>query len=76
MVKQYFGSDVTVYPIPYGEHTDIEYQNQLTESDMIILWLNFESLFPDLYNALFSQIKNVKMVIEEVSELCKHIYSD
>jgi FkbH-like protein len=76
MVKGYFGSDVTVYPIPYGEHTDIEYQNQLTESNMIVLWLNFESLFPDLHNALFSQAKNAKMVIEEVSELCKRIYSD
>lgn len=76
MLKHYLGRDVAIYPILYGEHTDIKYQHQLSESGMIILWLNFESLFPNLYNTIFSQTKNEKMVIEEVNELCKCIYSD
>lgn len=76
VVKQYFGQDVTIYPIPYGEHTDTKYQYQLSESCMIILWINFESLLPDFYNTHFSQAKNEKIVIDEVNDLCKRIYSD
>ncbi|MDR3046758.1 MAG: HAD-IIIC family phosphatase [Bacteroidales bacterium] len=76
MAKRYFGNDVIVYPIPYCEYTDVEYQYQLTESDMIVLWLDFECLFPNFYNAFFSQTKNAKMVIEEVNGLFKRVYSD
>ena len=76
MVKRYFGSDVTIYSIPYGEYNDKEYQNMLAESDVIVLWLNFELLFVNLYNMIFMHTKNAEMIIEEAYQLFKCVSSD
>lgn len=74
IVKRYLGNDVSLYPIPYEEYTDIRYQHQISKSEMIIIWLNFESMFPEFFNVLFSRTKDEKEVIKEVSDLYECIY--
>lgn len=49
LAKQYFGENAIVFPIPFGEHTEVEYQTQLASADLIVIWLNLEILFPGLY---------------------------
>lgn len=43
------GTKLYINPIPYGEHESDVYRKQLTQAELIILWLNFEDLFPNYF---------------------------
>ena len=51
MAKQYFGENPVVFPIPFGEHIEAEYQTQLASANLIVVWLNLENLFELYFNA-------------------------
>ena len=56
--------------IPFGEHTEVEYQTQLVSADVIVVWLNLENLLPKLIHSISEQD-----LIKAVS-LCKKLYTD
>ena len=66
--RQFIGCSVTIYHIPYGEHTTKEYKKQLSDSNMIIIWLNFESMF-------YSKEINDQQQIDRIAVLSKALYT-
>ena len=66
--RQFIGYSVTIYHIPYGEHTTKEYKKQLSNSNMIIIWLNFESMF-------YSKEINDQQQIDRIAVLSKALYT-
>lgn len=55
-----------VNPIPYGEHVRAVYRKQLMEADLIIVWLNFETLFPD----------SAEQFPDDYAAFCRDLYDD
>lgn len=43
LTKQYFGENTAIFPIPFGEHIEVEYQTQLASADLVVVWLNLEN---------------------------------
>jgi len=76
LMKRRFGNGVEITPVPYDEHTEAEYKDQLIESDMVIVWLNFESLFPDIWNMLLSKTKAKHEIISGILTMYQKLYSD
>ncbi|MDR2043346.1 MAG: HAD-IIIC family phosphatase [Clostridium sp.] len=76
LIKTYFGENIKIYPIPYGEQNDDVYRKQIGESDVIIVWLNLESSYLNACNLLYSQTAPDQQIIEEVVAACKKFYSD
>lgn len=70
LTKYYFGENTAIFPIPFGEHTEMEYQTQLASADLVVVWLNLENLLPKLIHSILEQD-----LIKAVS-LCKNLYAD
>ena len=70
LIKQYFGGNTAIFPIPFGEHTEAEYQTQVRSADLIVVWLNIEVLFPGQFYSL------EKQDLDETIALCKKLYAD
>lgn len=77
LIKAQFSSlHIVIYPIPYGEHLTKEYKKQLAGSDIVIVWLNYESLFSDWLNLIYSQQTTEQEVTDEVTNLCRKLHTD
>ena len=76
LVNSHFGETAKLYPIPYGEHNDNEHRTQLKKSNIIIVWLNFETAFSNIWNTIYSQISNEQHTIDEILTSCKKLYAD
>ncbi len=76
LIKAYIGENAKVYPIPYGEQNEGERRKQLEESEIIVVWLNLESLYLHACDALNSQSIPHQQIIEEVVASCKRLYTD
>lgn len=76
IIKSRFGKEVEIFPISYGEHIETENKDLLTESDIIIVWLNFEALFPDVWNMLYEKVKSDRELIDNVYLLCERLFID
>ena len=70
LTKQYFGENTAIFPIPFGEHTEAEFQAQLVSADLIVVWLNIEALLLGQFYSLAEQGSN------ETIALCKKLYAD
>ena len=70
LIKQYFGGNTAIFPIPFGEHTEAEYQTQVRSADLIVVWLNIEALLPGQFYSL------EKQDLDETIALCKKLYAD
>ena len=70
LTKQYFGENTAVFPIPFGEHTEVEYQTRVTSADLIVVWLNIKTLLPGQFYSLAEQD------LDETIALCKKLYAD
>jgi FkbH-like protein len=62
--------------IPYEEHYSSEYQATIIKANMVIVCLNFETLFPDLFYNLSSNPQIITIKINEIITVCKKIYAD
>ena len=76
LIKSYFGENVKIYPIQYGEQNDDEYQKQLDNSDVVVVWLNIETAFSNIWNTLYSQAVTGQQIIEKVVSSCNRLYDD
>ena len=70
LTKRLFGENTVVLPIPFGEHTEEEYQTQLASADLVIVWLYLENMFPGLY------FNAAKQNLDEAIVLYKKLYAD
>ena len=70
LTKQYFGGNTAIFPIPFGEHTEAEYQTHLTSADLIVVWLNLETLLPRAF------YYKTEQDLDETIALCKKLYAD
>lgn len=62
--------DINVHPIPYGEHNEDTFKAKLSASNLIIVWLNIERLYPEILSGFNLQIK------DHIVRLCGHLYTD
>ena len=77
IAKQAFSSDhITpiIMPIRYEEYQSAESCLKLERADVIIIILNFEFMFSNLFNDIYSREKDVKTVIADVVSLCENLY--
>lgn len=70
LMKRQFSNNVIIFSIPFGEHTEADYQTQLAVTDLIIVWLNLETLFPEQFYSLTEQNSS------EIIALCKRLQTD
>ncbi len=70
MAKQRFGENAVVFPIPFEEHIEAEYQTQLKSADLVVVWLNIETLLPRQFYSLAEQD------LHETIAPCKKLYAD
>lgn len=70
LMKYHFGDHVTISPIPYGEHTAAEYQAKLSDTNLIVVWLNLEALLPDQFYVKTGSDS------DDILVLCKKLYAD
>ena len=75
LVKTYFGENVKIYPIPYGEQNDDEYRKQLENSNVIIVWLNIETAFSNIWNNIYSQAATEQQIIKKIISSCNRLYA-
>ena len=71
-----FDNNVKVFSIPYGEQNEEEYQKQLLQSDIIVIWLNFETEILDLYIAAYSHTMTEQQIINEIVSRCSSLYAE
>jgi len=76
LIKSYFGEDIKIYPIQYGEQNDDEHRKQLENSDMVVVWLNIGTAFSNIWNTLYSQTATEKQIIEKVVFSCNMLFTD
>ena len=76
LMIQYFGLNSELLFVPYGEQNRSEYKEQLYHYEMIVLWLNFEGLFPDVYNKIDSEEIAGQDVVREAVNLCESLIAD
>ena len=62
--------------VPYGEHNQVGYKEQLMESDMIVVWLNIEEFFSDTLTPINLGETSQYQAINEIIALCERLYDD
>lgn len=70
LAKRFFGKNTIISFVPFEEHTKTEYQSHLANADMIVIWLNLENLFPELYFSI------AKQDLDGVLVPCKKLFAD
>lgn len=76
LIEQCFTEyDTKTYAILYGEHTEYEYQNKLSESNKIIVSLDFESLL-DEYDFSIEIEEFEKYEIDRIVRICSCLIDD
>ena len=75
LVKSHFGDQVSVFPVPYGEHNDEEHKKQLEKCEIIIVWPYFDSLFSGIVNFYYPNTFE-KQKIDEIATFCEKLYFD
>ena len=48
LMESHFGGGTLVSRIPYGEHREPVYAQELKNAGLLVVWLNLEALAPDL----------------------------
>lgn len=76
LIKKKFGSNVEILRVPYGEQKLICYQSIIDNASLVVVWLDFNVLFPDCLNILFSKRVKETDFIENVVKLCEQFYVD
>ena len=74
LMKLHFGENVKIYPILYGEQEDDEYCKQLENSDVIVVWLNIEVTFSNIWNIKYSQNILEYQIMENIVSSCNRLY--
>ena len=76
LVTKHFGESINVCFIPYGEHNEYSYKACLFDTDLIVVWLNFEELFPDVLNRIELKEVSKQQVIAEAVNLFERFFLD
>jgi len=76
LIKEIYCNEKSEFHIiPFQEHYSAKNKELLSICDFIVVWLNYESLYYDVWNKLFANEKNVDDVIEENYSLCENLIS-
>ena len=75
-MKVYFGENVKIYPIHNMGLNYDEYRKQLEISNIIIVWLNIESLYLNACNALSLSSTANLISSEDIITSCEKLYTD
>lgn len=75
-IELVFDENIRIFSIPYGEQNEKEHCKQLLKSDVIIVWLNFETEISDLWNISYSQAMTEQQMIDKIVSMCSRLYAD
>lgn len=67
--------DVKAQPIPFEEYSSMKYKQQIKNSTLNAVWLNLETLFPDVLNEILLN-KSEQALIDEILFLCKKTFAN
>lgn len=70
LIKQYFGDKAVVCSIPLGEYMEFEYQKKIADADLIVVWLNLNTLFTTLF------YNETEQDLNDIATLCKKLYAN
>ena len=65
-----------IHPVPYKECNEKKYIEIIKLAEMLVVWLNFESLLPDIYNAAFLNASMEQNTIKIYSMQCEKLYTE
>lgn len=74
LLEQTFARSVKAYSIPYGEHMESLYHINLSNADLVIIWLDLEVLTTNIMNLFFSKSITDQEIIENICNLCLLLY--
>jgi len=74
--EKFSNADIAVNLIPYGESLTLTYEKYLAESDMNIICLNYEALFPDMFINIFSGKISEEEALAEIVLLCENLLNN
>ncbi len=69
--SKFSGKHTLLQRISYGEHKSYECQKKLLDSEVIVVWLNFEALCGDRFNLVISEQSEL-----EITDLCSRLYDE
>lgn len=69
-------TSVNIFSISYEEYDRQENRNNLSQSEFIIVWLYFESLFPESLNEIYSDVKSEQELLNEIAARCGKLLTD
>ena len=75
LIEILFGNNVKIHPVPYKECNEKKYIEIIKLAEMLVVWLNFESLLPDIYNAAFLNASMEQNTIKIYSMQCEKLYT-
>jgi FkbH-like protein len=75
-IKSHFGKNIKIFPIQYGEHNEMQERKQLEHSDIIVVWLDLETAYSNIWNALYSQITTEQKMIKKIISICNRLNAD
>lgn len=64
-----------VFYIPYNSYADEQCRHRIQESDLLILLINFDCLYPNYYLDLLSQRITKQDIIQQTTKLCHTTYT-
>jgi FkbH-like protein len=76
LIQLYFGNNIKIHRIAYNEYNEEKYIKSFGKSEIIIVWLNFESLFPDMHNLIYSNILMEQHITEKIIFQCEKLHTD
>lgn len=73
-IKEIFGGKITVDIIPISEYMDDKQRHRVSIADIIVVWLNIESICDNKYNRLFSDDSVVvNETVEHLNTACRNL---
>jgi len=78
LVKAFYGEGLyaNIHFILYEDYSNITNKKILEKSDIVVVWLNYESLFPNILNDIVTKCKDADRCFNEIFELINFTYSN
>lgn len=76
VMEQFADKKVNVQIVTFNEYETLKENHDISLYNMIVVWLDFSTLFYDVWNELFSQKKKTKQLEKEIIEFCTYFIED
>lgn len=75
LLKTNFSKDIKIDYIPYTEYKASQYNILIKKSDIIVVWLNFETILNSIIDEFDVEISKDEETIENICSVCGELYN-